>query len=507
MTPLSTRAAARALDRHAIEVLGLPGLVLMENAGVGATTAIVARFADRLARVCIIGGPGQNGGDAWVVARHLALRGLHPRCFCIADATKVRGDARTNLDALRALGVAVNFVTGEAQLAELAAALREATLAVDGLYGTGLDRPVEGLPARVVASLGACAAPVVALDLPSGIDADTGAVLGVAVRATLTVTFAVHKRGLHQHPGVDFAGEVVLASIGVPVPDDALARLVDRRDVARLVPPRAADAHKGTAGHVLVFAGSSGHTGAAVLAGLGALRGGAGLVTIAPRPEARAAIDAKLLELMSAALPAEPREALDAALALCVGKKAAVVGPGFGAADGLARRLAHVLPLPTVLDADALTALEGNLESLRDAAAPRLLTPHPGEAARLLGTSAATVQADRYAAAEALAARSGHVVVLKGARTVVAAPGGALRVCAEGTPALGVAGTGDVLAGLLGARLASRDDVPLHDAVAAGVVLHAMAGGLAARADRGLLAHEVADALPDALRVARTSSP
>ncbi len=507
MTPLSTRAAARALDRHAIDVLGLPGVVLMENAGAGATAALVARFTDRLARVCIVGGPGQNGGDAWVVARHLALRGLHPRCFCIADAERVQGDAKTNLDALRALGVDVTFVTRDSELAPLASALRDASLAVDGLYGTGLDRAITGISAQVVSLLNEVAAPVVALDLPSGIDADTGAVLGVAVRAALTVTFAAHKRGLHQHPGVAFAGDVVLASIGAPNLEDGLARLIARHDIAALVSPRAPDAHKGTAGHVLVFAGSPGHTGAAVLAGLGALRGGAGLVTIAPRPEARAAIDAKVLELMSAPLPVEPEAALVAGLALCAGKRAAVVGPGFGAVDGLARRLALALPVPTVLDADALTALAGALESLRDAVAPRVLTPHPGEAARLLGTSTEAVQSDRYAAAATLAARSGHVVVLKGARTIVAGPDGGLRVCGEGTPALGVAGTGDVLAGLLGARLASGDEAPLLDAMAAGVVLHALAGEHAARSDRGLLAHEVADALPDALRIARASSP
>jgi NAD(P)H-hydrate epimerase len=504
--PLLTRAAARALDRYAIEVLGLPGVVLMENAGAGATRELVARFADRLDRVCIVGGPGQNGGDAWVVARHLALRGLHPNCFCISDAEKVRGDAKTNLDALRALGVTVTFVTDDAAQAALGSALRDATLIVDGFYGTGLDRPITGRPAQIVALLNEAAAPVVALDLPSGVDADTGAVLGVAVRAALTLTFAAHKRGLHQHPGVACAGDVVLVGIGAPLSDRGSAYLVDRRDVARCMPARAADAHKGTAGHIVIFAGSPGHTGAAVLAGLGALRGGAGLVTIAPRPEARAAVDAKVLELMTAALPAGADAAFDAALSLCEGKRAAVIGPGLGAADGLARRLACALPVPAVLDADALTALEGALETLRAAPAPRVLTPHPGEAARLLGIDAASVQADRYAAAEALAERSGHIVVLKGARTIVAAPGGALRVCTEGTPALGVAGTGDVLAGLLGAALASRGSAAHLDVVAAGVVLHALAGELAARADRGLLAHEVAEALPSTLSVARASS-
>ena len=507
VTPLLTREAVRAIDRHAVETLKLPSLALMENAGAGATASLLAHFGDRLARVCIVGGTGQNGGDAWVVARHLRMHGMTARCVLVGDEARVSGDAAVNLAVLRALGVPVECVADQTATRAIEEALDGATLVVDGLLGTGLSRALGGLEADAVSRMNSAGVPILSLDLPSGIDCDTGAVLGVAVRATVTTTFAAHKRGLHQHPGAAHAGVVELVRIGVPVDRAAVAQLVDRRDVDALVPLRADDAHKGTAGHVVVFAGSPGHTGAAVLAGLGALRGGAGLVTLAPRAEACAAIDAKILELMSAALPADATDALPFALALCEGKRAAVLGPGFGHADTLPRVLAVSLPIACVLDADALTSLVTALASLRESAAPRVLTPHPGEAARLLGTSIAAVQADRFAAALRLAQESQQLVVLKGARTIIAAPDGRTRVCAEGTPALGVGGTGDVLAGAIAAQLASaaptQDPNALLDAVTAAVVLHAVAGMIAARADRGLLAHEVADALPAALTLCR----
>ena len=489
----------RELDRDAVARLGVASVVLMENAGLGATLALVERFGDRIGHVVVACGPGQNGGDGWVVARQLALRGVEVVAVLIGDEARVKGDAAVNLAAARAGGIPVAVGT-----AALEAELGRATLAVDALYGTGLDRPLGGEDARAVELLNASGVPVVALDLPSGIDADTGSVLGTAVHAALTLTFAAHKRGLHQHPGVDRAGEVVLVSIGVEGPSDAAAYLVDRADVAALVPPRPRDAHKGTAGHVLVVAGSPGHTGAALLCALGAARAGAGLVTIAAREAARIALDAKVLETMTAALPEVglPAEAL----ALAAGKDAAVIGPGAGTDDrarDVLNVLAEKLPVPTVLDADALTALADELARLRRAPAARVLTPHPAEAARLLGTTTAEVQRDRFVSAGRLALESGHVVILKGARTVVATPEGTLFVVRAGTPALASGGTGDVLAGIVGALLAV---IPARDAAIAGAMLHAVAGELAARSDRGLLAHDVADQVPAALEACRVAA-
>lgn len=497
MIPLLTREAVRALDADAIERLGVPGIVLMENAGRGATEAIVARFGDRLGRVVVVAGPGQNGGDGWVVCRHLRDLGHAPVGVLVGDEDRVRGDARVNLDAARALDLDVR-VLPLGEVGALRAALEGATLAVDALFGTGLDRPITGGWADAVRSLDAAACPCVALDLPSGVDADTGAILGVAPTAAATITFAAHKRGLHQFPAAARVGEVVRVSIGVPGPSGSTVALIEERDVAHVVASRDADEHKGSAGHVLVIGGAPGRTGAAALAGLGALRGGAGLVTIASA--ASAALDAKVVELMTAPLPTGATHALATAITLAEGKRGAVVGPGLGLdadAAAVALALARDLPAPAVLDADALTALAAEgIEGIADVAEVRVLTPHPGEAGRLLGASTAEVQADRYGAASALASRSGHVIVLKGARSIVAAPDGRMRVCPFGTPALGVAGTGDVLAGAIAASLRGGD---VLEEVAAAVALHAIAGELAAVGDRGLLASEVAHALPRAL--------
>ncbi|AKF06621.1 bifunctional ADP-dependent NAD(P)H-hydrate dehydratase/NAD(P)H-hydrate epimerase [Sandaracinus amylolyticus] len=503
MLPLVGRDESRAIDAKAIAA-GVPGLVLMENAGRGATDVLCARFADRLRRPLVVGGLGQNGGDAWVVARHLLVRGVCAECVVLGDPAKVAGDARVNLDALRGLGVDVRAVA-ESDLEHLESLAARASVIVDGLFGTGLDRVIDGFRADAIQRLAATEVPSFALDLPSGLDAQTGAVLGVVLPARVTATFAAHKRGLHQHPGVDHAGDVVLVDIGVPAPRDARASLLERFDLARLVPRRAADAHKGSAGHVAIFAGSPGRTGAALLSGLGAMRAGAGLVTLAARGAARAALDTKVIELMTSEIPEALEAGVAAALRECEQRDAGVLGPGVGL-DATARayttRVAIEATIPLVLDADALSALAGDPTVLTKARAPRVLTPHPGEAARLLGTTSAEVQAARYHAAEQLAARTGQVVVLKGARTIIASRE-RLAVCPAGTPALGVAGTGDVLSGVIAAMLASASEGDVFDAACAGVLAHAMAGELAAVADRGLFAREVADAVPHALARSR----
>lgn len=497
MQRLFTREESRDVDRAAIDELGIESAILMENAGRGAADVIFDVFEDRLARVVLVGGPGQNGGDAWVVARRLVVAGHRPLAVLVGDATRLRGDAKTNWALLNKLDVETVELSPDRATA-LAAHLEDATLVVDALFGTGLDRPVEGGYADAIGAIEAGSAPVVSLDLPSGLDANTGAILGVAPGAALTVTFAGQKRGLHQYPGVEHAGEVHVVDIGIPVAASPVASLWTHDDLGSLIEPRAHDAHKGTNGHLLVVGGSPGKTGAAVLAGLAAFRAGAGLVTIGARADARAALEEKVIELMTTELPARVDQA--AVEALCEGKRAVVLGPGMGLDElgaSWAHAFAHYAPVPTVIDADGLTNLvDRGLSSLCDAAAPRILTPHPGEAGRLLGASTGDIQRDRYAAAESLAERSGQVVILKGARSIVAAHG-ELRVCAEGTPALGVAGTGDVLSGVVGALAMS---LPPIDAAIAGALLHALAGVEASVGDRGLIASEVADAVPVVLQ-------
>ncbi|MGD8606102.1 MAG: NAD(P)H-hydrate dehydratase [Myxococcales bacterium] len=493
---LFTREESREVDRAAIDELGMVSLVLMENAGRGATDAIVEMFADRLRHVVLLGGPGQNGGDAWVVARRLKLLGHEPVAVLVGESSRLRGDAKANWSLLEKLGVKQAELSPDSA-DSIGEHVDGATLLVDGLFGTGLDRPITGGYAKVVEAIDQASAPVVALDLPSGLDADTGAILGTAPHAALTVTFAGLKRGLHQFPGAERAGEVRLTDIGVPTRITPPVSLWTRTDLRELIAPRAEDAHKGTNGHLLVIGGSPGKTGAAVLSGHAAFRAGAGLVTIGARADSRAALEEKVIELMTTALPEEAdREAVES---LCEGKRAAVLGPGLGLDDlGAAwvRAVSRYAPIPTVIDADALTHVaEQGLGSLRDVEGPRILTPHPGEAARLLGISTPEVQEDRFSAARSLCEQSGQTVILKGARTIVAS-GGEMRVCGEGTPALGVAGTGDVLSGIVAALALTLEP---FDAAIAGVLLHALAGIEAAVADRGLIASEVADRVPAVL--------
>lgn len=510
MLPLLSRDEVRALDRAAIEQLGVAGVVLMENAGGQAARILCDAFPSRLQRVLIVGGVGQNGGDAWVIARHLLCAGHTPQCFLLGARARVHGDAAVNLAALEALGQPVIELT---TLEPLTSALRHASLVVDGLFGTGLDRPLGGLAAETVAALNAAGVPVMALDLPSGVDADTGQVLGCAVQAAVTVTFAAHKPGLVQHPGAGLAGMLHCVSIGVParapelqVGDQTLPRgaLLEAVDVARWLPPRAADAHKGTNGHVLVVAGSQGKTGAAILAGTAALRAGAGLVTLASDRETRNAFEQKVLELMTVEIDGGDR--LASTLEQARGKAACVLGPGVGLDERtqeLMRQLSLQLPIPCVLDADALTAWTARAGELSRAQAPRVLTPHPGEASRLLGVSTAAVQADRVEAARRLARLTGQIAVLKGARTVVAHPSGAIRVCTSGTPAMGTAGMGDVLAGVI---CALCPHLSPFDAAACAVELHARAGEIVAESDRGLIASELWPALARALEACRAQA-
>jgi hydroxyethylthiazole kinase-like uncharacterized protein yjeF len=496
MIPLVTREVSRALDRDAVERLGLPSIVLMENAGRVATDVLRARFD--CSRVVLVGGTGQNGGDAWVVARHLVLRGEKPVCVLVGARDRVSGDAAVQLAVLEAMGIGLEVIDPVAPDLEprLRALLDGATAIVDGLFGTGLDRALQGGYAAAIDVLNRSSIPILSLDLPSGVDANTGAVLGIAIAAKTTVTFALEKRGLHQEPAIAHAGDVVLADIGVVAsPEGEHAMRVESSDVRAWIEPRRSDHHKGKAGHVLVVAGSAGKTGAAYLAGYGALRAGAGLVTIATRAEAHAAVEAKAVEIMTASLGADPAKT---ALALAHEKRTVAVGPGLGldpVGTAIARAVALEVEAPVVIDADALTAFVGELELLANAKGPRVLTPHPGEAARLLGLDVEAVQRDRYAAAARLADLSGATVLLKGACSVIAIPGRAPWVAGDPNPALATGGMGDVLTGLCATLLVGLEP---RAAAASAVVLQSRAGRLARRGDRGLFARELADRLPDA---------
>jgi NAD(P)H-hydrate epimerase len=370
---------------------------------------------------------------------------------------------------------------------------------VDALFGTGLDRVIEGHLAAVIGEVNAAGVPVLAVDLPSGLDADTGAVLGVAVRARVTATFAHRKRGLLTPRGAELAGRVEVVHIGVPasLPAPSLSggvvELIERADLARWRAPRAPGAYKTTAGHVLVVGGSPGRIGAPQLAARGAMRAGAGLTTIATWPEAATAIEGHIAETMTARLVAGDAEGLKHMLS---GKHAVVVGPGLGVGSEAQAVVESILATwkgPTVVDADALSMFAGSTGALTGHPAA-ILTPHPGELGRLMAKSPAQIEADRFGVAASFAAAVGAVVVLKGAHTVVAAPDGRIAVSPVACAALATAGAGDVLGGVIAALSSS---LPPFDAACAGVMLHALAGlswSLAhGGADRGMLASEIAD--------------
>lgn len=537
--PLVSAAEMRALDRHTIESLGVPADLLMECAG-QAVAAQALRLRAALAPeapLVVACGVGGNGGDGLVAARRLHMEGAPVRIWPLAPR-RFRGAAAANWRRAQAAGVPVARAPGLA-----------GALVVDALFGAGLSRPVAGEAAAAIRRIRAArqrrpGCRVLSVDLPSGLDADTGQPLGIAVAADCTLTVGLPKLGLALPPGRGLAGRVQVARIGIAdaAPDCAPgAELWTRRAAAARLPLRPADSHKGSFGHVLVVAGSRGKSGAAALAAAGAARSGAGLVTIACPESVHAAVAAHSAEAMSAALPETPAGALSLAaereiLALAAalgarggaaqrsgkargkergedvarrgaaregsGRLAVVLGPGLSREPQsleLARRLALQLRAPLVLDADAAVAFAGALPTLAARRAPCVLTPHPGEAAALLGITVAQINRDRVGAARSLAGQSGAVALLKGAATVAAAPGRRSVVNPTGGPLLAAGGSGDVLAGVVGGLLAQGLD-GLEAAALAAYVHGAAADRLAAhRGSVGTLAGELAAALPETL--------
>ena len=503
MMPVLSRSQMREFDAHAIEQCHVPSLTLMENAGAGATEVLVSELLSgkpRGRRVVVVCGTGNNGGDGLVMARQLAVRGAMPIVFLAGDIQRLSADARSNLDAWRGVGGQVwELVPGGSPVA-LNEAMADAAVIVDAIFGTGLDRDIDGWLASVIEAMNLASVPRFSVDLPSGLDADTGAALGVAVEANVTATFAHHKLGLLTPNGARLAGRVHVVAIGVPgMVAGAVgtsAQLIEPADIARLLEPRAPGAYKNMSGHVLVVGGSPGRVGAPQLVAHGALRAGAGLATIATWPEVAAAIEGHTLEVMAARVDrARIAGSLDEIIA---GKRAIVIGPGLGLDDDARTVVEYLLATwrgPVVIDADALTMFAGK-PGVFMAAKDAILTPHAGELGRLLDKSAADVEGDRFRAARELVAATGSVVVLKGAHTIIAAPDARVSVSPVSCPALATAGAGDTLGGIIAAMACS---MPPFEAACAGVVLHGMAGLAWSRdrgADRGLLAHEIGDYLP-----------
>ncbi|WP_248924185.1 NAD(P)H-hydrate dehydratase [Paenibacillus hamazuiensis] len=490
-----TAEEMRALDRYTIDLIGIPALVLMENAG-----RAVAEEVERIAAVVgrrwlILAGKGNNGADGLVCARHLLEAGLQPMVVYAADPRTLTGEAAVQRDIAAKLGVPCVEYDGAAL------PWHECDGVVDALLGTGTSGPPRGIYARLVEEANASGKPIVAVDIPSGLDADTGEVPGPCIRAVKTVALAFKKRGLVQYPGADYAGDVVVRFIGIPsrLAEEhgvAVVELGEQSFLARLrVDPagvRPADTHKGSYGHVLVAAGSRAMSGAGLLAATAALRGGCGLATWALPDSLVPALLGRRPELMLAGVADGgsgdwSRSDPQALLALAAGKQALVIGPGMGRWPGDSAWLRAIwegADLPLVIDADALNMIAdaADFGAWPARRAPAVLTPHPGEMARLAGIGTREVQRDRIGLARRYAMQHGVTLVLKGARTVCAAPSGEAYVGSTGNAGMATAGAGDVLAGVIGALLAQG--LSAVQAAALGVYAHGAAGDRAAAGRR-----------------------
>jgi ADP-dependent NAD(P)H-hydrate dehydratase / NAD(P)H-hydrate epimerase len=489
-------AQVRAFDQHAIQVLGVPGYTLMTRAAEAALQLLCSHWP-RARRITVFTGGGNNGGDGLVLARLARAAGLEVTVLAMASAAQLRDDARRAADDLLAAG---GELLPFAALASSPRLLSGADVIVDALLGSGLHAAVRADYGQAIEAINASGLPVLALDLPSGLDGDSGAILGAAVRANCTITFVGNKTGLYLGEGPGCAGAVTLADLQLPAPAGAAAQPVLRTlsdfDIARALPPRPRDAHKGNFGRVLIIGAGPGMPGAVRLAGESCLRSGAGIVVCAIAPQNMPAIADARPELICIAT----RSAADIHAALASATVVAI-GPGLGLDDWARELYAAALAAgkPLVIDADALTLLA---QAGGRAPPGSILTPHPGEAARLLGVPTAGIQKDRLASLQALVAKTQATVVLKGAGTLIGMPGQVPALCTAGNPGMAAPGMGDVLTGLIAGIRAQCGDPWL--AARAGVQAHARAGDALAQRNgaRGLLALELAAELPHWLNTA-----
>jgi NAD(P)H-hydrate epimerase len=519
-----TAQEMQLLDRRTMEEYGVPGLILMENAGLGVLREMSHQYGDLTRRIItVIAGQGNNGGDGFVLARHLHQQGVRVKVYLLGQKNRVKGDARVNLLIYEKIGgelreLAGPKIAGE-EFKEIESSLHRSDVIVDAIFGTGLTntRPAlsEQIYSQIITLMNESTRPIVAVDIPSGITSDTGEVLGNAVRANLTVTFGLPKRGHYLYPGAAHRGVLRVVDIGIPkslVKEIPCAlTLLTPEEIRQGLPARPLDAHKGNFGHALVVGGSVGKTGAAAMAAQAALRVGAGLVTLAIPSSLNPIMEQKLTEVMTVPLPETSGQTLSLAaekalMDLAQEKSVVILGPGLSThpeTQELVRKLLHALRLPIVLDADGVNALTGHTDLLTQVKTKLVLTPHPGEMARLLGMTSQKVQSDRLGTTQSFSQRYNVCLVLKGAHTVLANPQGSLFINPTGNQGMASGGTGDVLAGMLGGLISQGLD-PLQ-ASKIGVYLHGLAGDLVAaqKGTMGMIAGDLIECIPLAIRKIR----
>jgi hydroxyethylthiazole kinase-like uncharacterized protein yjeF len=511
---LLTAKEMQAIDKKAITEFGIPGLILMEHAGQRMTEAIVNRLAGKIQgkRFLIFAGKGNNGGDGFVIARQLINMGADVRTFLLYPANTLQGDAKINYDILVNMKAKIYTVLKTRDLQRVEVALTYSDYLIDAILGTGFKGILQGLVADLVNLLNKSDKPIFAVDIPSGLEADTGRAKGNCVRAAMTVTFGYPKIGLCMERAREYVGELWLGCISFPpilwekVPGER--RMLTADLVRCLLPKRDSDGHKGTFGHLLVVGGSEGLTGSVTLTATSALKTGAGMVTIGLPRSLCPIVEAKTLEVMTKSLAeTEERtistEALESLVIISRKMKATVIGPGLSRNTNTRDLVLNYLQradLPLVVDADGLTALAGQEEITANIKTPLILTPHPGEMAKLMGLSTAQVQDERLNVALACARKYHAYIVLKGSRTIIASPNGQIYLNLKGNSGMATAGSGDVLAGVIGGLLVQGLS-PLNACIC-GVYLHSLAGDLAARdlGETSLMAGDLISYFPEAFR-------
>jgi NAD(P)H-hydrate epimerase len=516
---LVTASEMQEMDHRAIQDFGIPGMVLMENAGRGATRFFLEQFPHiENHRVGVIAGRGNNGGDGYVMARYLKQKGVSVTVYLLATASRVQGDAAANLKFLKPLDIPLVELSNESLFSQHQSEMAGLDVWIDAILGTGLKSDVSGLFKTVIEFINGLDKPVFAVDLPSGLNSDTGQVCGTCIRARATATFAFAKTGHLIYPGTQYTGVLSIVDIGIPLPivEDVKPRqrLLTADLIQSYLPLRAPDAHKGTTGHLLVVAGSPGKTGAAAMTSMAALRSGAGLVTLGIAQSLNAVLESHVLEAMTAPLPeTQPgvlgKSAFKIIYNFMEGKKCVALGPGLGQAEEtkrLVQKIVESCPIPLVIDADGLNNLTGKTRILKDARAPVILTPHPGEMARLADTTISTVQQDRITCARDFAAANNVHVILKGAHTVIAHPDGQVFINPTGNAGMASGGMGDILTGIV-AGLITQGIAP-QQACRLGVYLHGTAADSISQkmGPYGYLAGDVVEAIPGEIKKIVASS-
>jgi len=507
-----TAKQIREIDQLSSTQFGIPSILLMENAGMRIVEALQKRFDDfEDLNIGIVCGKGNNGGDGFVVARQLIQKGMAPAIFLLGQEEDVSGDARINLDILKAIGCAPTLIADIEDWQQEKTVLFDADVVVDALLGTGLTKPATGLYAAVIESL--CddfpRAEIVSIDLPSGLPADSAYPVGPGVKADLTVTFTALKPCLVLFPNQEYAGDVVLADIGNPMElldsPDLKLNLIAPEEFDSAIVMRPADSNKGDFGKVLVVGGSVGKSGAVAMTGRSALRSGAGLVTVATPESVISIVATSMPELMTAVLADDAK----AIRGLLEGKSVVAIGPGLGtepATQKLVRKFLKESQVPTVVDADGLNAYSEYPAELRgDAARPVIITPHPGEMSRLAGKSIEFITANRIEVAGNFAVANNVYVVLKGFRTVVAVPDGSIYINVTGNPGMATGGTGDILTGMIAGTIAQERFGSMIERICLAVYLHGLAGDLASEkiGEECLVATDILQFLPAAFEKLR----